>query len=81
MPCLLDILDRVREAVEFGIHRGAVMAFAIAQLCCGDCLVEVPGLPTDAMSANLELLTSGLDVAANSVLRVVSVEEIICDLL
>jgi hypothetical protein len=26
---LLDILDRVRETVEFGIHRGMVVAFSI----------------------------------------------------
>jgi hypothetical protein len=28
--CHLDIPERVREAVEFGIHRGAVSAFVIA---------------------------------------------------
>jgi hypothetical protein len=81
MSCLLDIPERVREVVEFGIHRGAVTTSAIAQLHCGDRLHDFHGLPTETTSANLEHLTSSFDVAANSVLGMVSVEEIIHDLL
>ena len=57
-----------------------VTAFAIAQLHCGGHLHDVVGLPAETMSADLELLTSGFDVAANFMLGVMSVEEIICDL-
>ena len=77
---LLDITERIREAVEFGIHHGTVMAFTIVQLCCGDRLLEVAGLPAKTTSVDVELLTSGFDAMANSVLRVVLVEEIIYDL-
>jgi hypothetical protein len=66
--------------VEFGIHHGTVTAFAIVQLHCGGRLHEVVGLPARTTLADLELLTSGFDVAANSVLGVLSVEEIIRDL-
>jgi hypothetical protein len=63
------------------IHCGAVTTFTIAQLHCGGRLHDVVGLPAETMSADLELLTSGFDAAANSVLGVVLVEEIIRDLL
>lgn len=81
MSRLLDIPEHVREVVEFGIHRGAVTTFAIAQLHCGDRLHEVHGLPTETTSVNLEHLTSRFDVVTKSVLGMVSVEEIIHDLL
>jgi hypothetical protein len=67
-------------AVEFGIHHGALMTFALVQLHYSDRLHEVAGLHAETTSANLELLTSGFDVAANFMLGVMSVEEIICDL-
>jgi hypothetical protein len=54
--------------VEFGIRCGTVMAFAIAQLHCGGSLHDVVNLPAGTTSTDLELLTSGFDVAANSVL-------------
>jgi hypothetical protein len=47
--------------VEFGIHRGAVTTFAIAQLCCGGRLHQVVGLSAETTSGNLELLTSSFD--------------------
>jgi hypothetical protein len=56
-------------------------AFDIAQLHCGGYLHEVVGLPAETTSLDLELLTIGFDATMNSVLSVVSVEEIICDLL
>jgi hypothetical protein len=80
MSCLLDIKEHVREAVEFGIHHATMTTFAIAQLHCGGRLHEVVGLPAETASTDLELLTSGLDTTTNSVLEVMSMEEIIRDL-
>jgi hypothetical protein len=66
--------------VEFGIHRGAVTTFAIAQLHCRGRLRGVVGLPVETTSTDLELLTSGFNATTNIVLGVVTVEEIIFDL-
>jgi hypothetical protein len=77
---LLDILERVHEVMEFGIHHGAVTTFAIAQLHYGGRLRGVVGLPVGTTSADLELLTSGFNATENIVLRVVTMEEIIRDL-
>lgn len=79
--CLLDIPSRMHlRGMEFGIHRGAASAFAIVQLHYIGCLHDVVGLPVRTISANLEPLSSDFDVATNTMLRVVSVEEIIRNL-
>lgn len=78
--CLLDISDLVLEAVEFGVHQGATTALANVQLHFGGHLHDVIGLPVGTTSTNLDLLTSDFDAAANAMLGVVSVEEIIYDL-
>lgn len=43
--CLLDIPDHVREAVEFGVHRGMEVALAFAQLHFGGNLHSAIGPP------------------------------------
>ena len=81
MSCLLDIPECVHEALEFGIHHGGVTTFPITQLCYDDRILDVDGLPIETTSMDLELLTSGFDAMKNIMLGVVSVDEIICDLL
>jgi hypothetical protein len=80
MSRLLDIPKHVLEAMEFGIHHGIVMAFAIVELHYGDCLHEVASLPSKTASVDLELITSDFDAAENSLLGVVSLEDIIRDI-
>lgn len=78
---LLDILEHVREVVEFGVHRGAAKALAIVQLHFGGKLHVAIGLPTGSMAVDLDLLIGDFDATSNAVLEVVSVEEIIHGLL
>lgn len=77
---LLDIPNRVCEVVEFRVHRGAAVDLFIAQLHFNGNLRDVIDLPDGSMMADLDLLTGDFDTAANVVLGVVSVEEIIHDL-
>lgn len=70
-------MDRLCEAMEFGVHRGAATDLAIAQLHSGGHLRGVIGLQVGSTSADLELLTCDFGATMNVVLRVVSVEEII----
>jgi hypothetical protein len=77
---LLDILNRVCEVVEFRVHRGAAVALFIAQLHFNGNLCYAIDLLDGSMMADLGLLTGDFDSAANVVLGVVSVEEIIHDL-
>jgi hypothetical protein len=42
---LLDLPNRVRDAVELGIHRGAVVALTVAQVRSGHVLHHLVGLP------------------------------------
>jgi hypothetical protein len=44
--CLLGITDCVREVVEFGVHWGAVVALAIAQLHFDGNLRDAIDMPT-----------------------------------
>jgi hypothetical protein len=44
---LLNILNRVREAVEFGVHWDATMALAIMQLHFSGNRHDAIGPPTD----------------------------------
>jgi hypothetical protein len=43
--CLLDIPNRVRDAVEFGVHRGATVALTVAQVPSRHVLHHLVGLP------------------------------------
>lgn len=72
--CILDISDRVCEAVRFGV------ALAIAQLHFGGNLHDAIGLPNGSSVADLDLLVCDFNADVNTVLGVVSIEEIIHDL-
>jgi hypothetical protein len=43
--CILNLPNHVRDAVELGIHHGAVVALTVAQLCSGHALHHLVGLP------------------------------------
>jgi hypothetical protein len=74
---LLYIADHVREAMEFGVHRDAVVALATAQLHFGDNLNSAVGLPDGSTVKNHGHLMDDFDVVANAILGEVSEEEII----
>jgi hypothetical protein len=42
---LLDIPNRVRDAVELGVHRGAMVALTVAQVHSRHVLHHLVGLP------------------------------------
>jgi hypothetical protein len=66
--------------MELGVHRGVAIALAIAQLHFAGNLRDAIGPPARSTTADLDLLAGDFDAAVNAVLRVVSVEEIICEL-
>jgi NO-binding membrane sensor protein with MHYT domain len=59
---------------------GSAMALAIAQLHFGGILCDAIVLPTGSTVSDFDILTGDFNAATNAVLRVVSVEKIICDL-
>lgn len=65
---LLDVPNRVREAVEFGVHWGAIVALAITQLYFGGNLHDIIGLPARSTPTTLDLLSGDFDAATNVVL-------------
>jgi hypothetical protein len=66
--CLLDVLNCVREAMEIGVHRGAIVALAITQLYFGGNLHDTIGLPTGSTPMTLDLMSGDFDDAMNVVL-------------
>jgi hypothetical protein len=42
---LLDIPNRVRDTVEFGVHRGAAVALSVVQVWSGHVLHHLVGVP------------------------------------
>lgn len=67
--------------MELEVHRGVAIALAIAQLHFAGNLRDAIGPPVRSTTVDLDLLAGDLDAAVNAVLRVLSVEEIICVLL
>jgi hypothetical protein len=53
---LLNILERVRDAVEYGVHRGAAVALAVAQVWLGHELRFLVGFPEGKGAADHERL-------------------------
>lgn len=65
---LLDALNRVCEAMEFGVHQGTIVALAITQLYFGGNLHDTIGLPAGSTPTTLDLLSGDFDAATNVVL-------------
>lgn len=78
---LIYILDRVRKAVGFVVHRGAPVGLATTQLHIGGNLRDATGLPDGSTTVDLYFLTCDFDVFVSVVLGLVLLEEIIHDLL
>jgi hypothetical protein len=60
---LLDILSRVRNVVDLGIHSGATIALATAQFCTGVDLRALAMLSRGTLSVVFENLIQGYDKA------------------
>jgi hypothetical protein len=75
--CLLDILDRIRAAVEGGVHCGVAVTLAIAQLRSGHNLCHIVSLP-EGMSRGLDDLVNDLNEVVDIIVDEVPVEDIIC---
>jgi predicted NAD/FAD-binding protein len=74
---LLDICNRVRDAVELSIHRGAVVAPTVAQVRSGHALHHLVGLPEGQELANLDGSREDFDEAADVVVDLVPAEGIV----
>lgn len=74
---LLDIPNRVRVTVEFGIHRGAAVALAVAQVRTGFELRHLVGFSEGKAAADHDELIEGFDDAANAVVAKVPTMEVI----
>jgi hypothetical protein len=75
--CLLDIPNRVRDAVEFGVHHGVAVALTVAQVWSGHMLHQSVGLPEGQELANHDGSREDFDEAADAVVDLVPAEEIV----
>jgi hypothetical protein len=78
---LLDILDHVRDAVEYGVHRGAAVAQATAQVRSGHELRFLIGFPEGEGATDHERLVEDFDKATSAVTAEVPAEEVILEAL
>jgi hypothetical protein len=74
---LLDVPERVRDAVEYGVHRGAAVAQAAAQVRSGHELRFLIGFPEGEGATDHERLIEDFDEAADAVTAEVPAEEVI----
>jgi predicted NAD/FAD-binding protein len=74
--CLLDIPNRVRDAVELGIHRGAAAALMVAQVHSRHVLHHLVGLPEGQELANYDGSLEDFDEAVDAVVNLVPIEGI-----
>ena len=74
---LLDIPNRVRDAVEFGVHRGAAVALTVAHVRSGHVLHHLVGLPEGQELANHDGSREDFEEAADAVVDLVPAEGII----
>jgi hypothetical protein len=74
---LLDLPNRVRDAVELGIHRGATVALMVAQVRSGHVLHHLVGLLEGQELVDHDRSREDFDEAANAVVDLVSTEEIV----
>jgi hypothetical protein len=75
--CLLDIPERIRDVVEYGIHRGAGVALVEAQVWWGHELYFLVGILKGEGAADHERLVEDFDEAADAVATEVPAGEVI----
>jgi hypothetical protein len=74
---LLDISERIRDVVEYGIHRGVAVALAAAQVWWGHELYFLVGFLKGEGVADHERLIEDFDEAADTVAAEVPAGEVI----
>jgi hypothetical protein len=79
--CLLDIPKHVRDVVEYGVHRGAIVALVAAQVRSSHELHYLVGFPEGEGVTNHERLIKDFAEAANAVATEVPTEEVILEAL
>lgn len=71
MERLLDIPDRVRDAVVFGVHRGAATALTVAQAHSDHILYHLVGLLVGQRLSDFAAFPEDFDEAADTVVNLV----------
>ena len=74
---LLNIPNSIRDAVEFGVHRGAAVALTVAQVRSGHVLHHLVGLPEGQELANHDGSREDFEEAADAVVDLVPTEGIV----
>jgi hypothetical protein len=73
---LLDVLNRVRDAMQHGIHRGAAVILAIAQFQSSHEQRNIVSFPEGAMGDDLGRLVDDFETATNAVVDGLSIKVI-----
>jgi hypothetical protein len=74
---LLDIPNRVQDAVELGVHHGAAVALTVAQVRSGHVLHHLVGLPKGQELTDHDRSWEDFDEAADAVINLVPAKGII----
>jgi hypothetical protein len=79
--CLLDIPEHVRDAVEYGVHRGAAVALAVDQVWSSHELHFLADFSDGEEVVDHERLIEDFDEAMDAIVTEVPVEEVILEAL
>jgi hypothetical protein len=79
--CPLDIPKCLRDAVEYGVHRGAAVALAAAHVRSGHELRFLVGFPEGEGATDHERLIEDFDKAMDAVTAEVPAKEVILEAL
>jgi hypothetical protein len=74
---LLDIPNRIRDAVEFGVHHGAAVALTMAQVQSGHVLHHLVGLSASQELANHDGSREDFNEAVDVVTDLIPAEGIV----
>lgn len=74
---LLDIPDLVRDAVVFGIHRGAAAALTVAQACSDHMLYHLVGIPEGLCLSDFAGFLEDFDEAADTVVDLIPAKDVV----
>jgi hypothetical protein len=73
---LLDLPNHIRDAVELGIQRGAVVVLTVVQVRSGHALHHLVGLPKGQELADHDGSREDFDKAADAIVNLVPAEGI-----
>jgi hypothetical protein len=73
-----NIMCRIHDIIDFGIHRGATMALLVGELRFGCVLQDVVGPPSSLSNEGLEDALEGYDEATICVVHRLYVDDVVC---